>query len=166
EIRSGDGGLRAAQAIRGGPRVRSRTPPADLEQPDLVHVRDAPASRSDLDQLDRRDADGQATALDKAPLPCCLEAVGGERLAVVDQGELGGGAAHVEGEDAGGGAIAIVAAEEGGGDGARRGAWLEHLPGRRLGLRHGGEAAAREHEEEGGGGALVRRGARRRSHGA
>src|SRR5215472_7658409 len=122
EIRIGDGGLRAAQAIRGGPRVRSRTPRADLEQPDLVHVRDAPASRSDLDQLDRRDADGQATALDEAPLPCCLEAVGGERLAVVDQGELGGGAAHVEGEDAGGGAIAIVAAEEGGGDGARRGA--------------------------------------------
>src|SRR5215468_6601059 len=66
EVGVGDGGLRAAQAVRGGTRVRSGAARADLEQPDLVHVRDAPASRADLDQLDRRDADGQPAALDEA----------------------------------------------------------------------------------------------------
>src|SRR5262249_59273003 len=92
EVGVGDGGLRAAEPVRGGSRVRSGAARADLEQPDLVHVRDAPAPRADLDQLDRRDADGQSAALDEAPLARRLEAVGGERLPLVRAGEVWGGA--------------------------------------------------------------------------
>src|SRR5215510_9993878 len=77
------------------PASRSAAARADLEQPDLVHVRDAPASRADLDQLDGRDADGQPAALDEAPLARRFEAVRGERLALVDEGELGRGPPHV-----------------------------------------------------------------------
>ena len=103
------------------------------------------AAGADLDQLDGGDADRQPAALDEALLPRRLEAVGGERLAAVDQGELGGGAAHVEGEQI---AAAVGAAEEGGGERARGRPRLEHLHRRALGLGHVRQAAAREHEQE------------------
>src|SRR5262249_10698002 len=156
EVGVGDGGLRAAEPVRCGTRVRSGAARADLEQPDLVHVRDAPAPRTDLDQLDRRDADGQSAALDEAPLARRLEAVRGERLAIIDEGELGRGPPHAEGGDARRYAAALVATEESGGDGARGRPRLEHLHGRALRLRYVGEAAAREHEEEGGGNSPLR----------
>ena len=126
--------------------MRARAPRADLQEPDLVHRRDAAAARADLDQLDGGDADGQPAALDEAPLPRGLEAVGGERLAPVHQRELGGGAAHVEGEHVA--ARAVRPAEEGGRDGARGRARLQHLHRDALRLLHVGEPAAREHQQE------------------
>ena len=59
--------------------------------------------------------------------------------------ELGGRAAHVEGEQV---AAAVLAAEEGGGQRAGGRARFEHLHRRALGLGHVGEAAAREHEQQ------------------
>ena len=56
------------------------------------------AAGADLDQLQRRDAHRQAAALDEALLARGLEAVGDRRLAVIDDAELGRGAAHVEGQ--------------------------------------------------------------------
>src|SRR4029450_7408132 len=108
-----------------------------LEEADLVDLRDTAAPRADLDQLDGGDADGEAAALDEAALSRRLEAVRRQRLAAVNERELGGGAAHVEGQnarrtspggEAGGcralpraerGTTAVVAAEERGGDGPR-----------------------------------------------
>ena len=90
----------------------ARAPRPDLEEADLVHPGDAAAAGADLDQLDRRDADRQAAALHEALLARRLEAVGRQRLAFVDERELGRGAAHVEGQHP---AIAVGAAEEGAG---------------------------------------------------
>ena len=133
--------------------MRARAARAHLQEPDLVHRRDAAAARADLDQLDGGDADGQPAALDEAPLPRGLEAVGGERLAAVHHRELGGGPAHVEGQHL---AIAVGLAEEGGRDGAGGGARLQHLHRHPLGLLHVGEPAAREHQQERRGDAQLR----------
>ena len=145
EIRIGHGGLRAAEAIRGRPWMRARAARPHLEEADLVDVRDAASARADLDQLDGGDAHGQPAALDEPPLPGRLEAVGDEGLTSVDQGELGRGAAHVEGEKI---SPAVLATEEGGSDGARGGARLEHLHRGALRLADVGEPTAREHEEQ------------------
>jgi hypothetical protein len=59
------------------------------------------AARADLDHLDDGDAHGHAGALDEALGARDLEPAGGLRAGVVDQAELGRGAAHVEGEDLG-----------------------------------------------------------------
>ncbi len=59
------------------------------------------AAGADLDQLDGRDGQRQAPAGGEAPLAARLEAMHDLRLAVLHHGELGGGAAHVEGEQVG-----------------------------------------------------------------
>ena len=145
EIRVGHGRLRPAEAVGGGTGLGARAPRPDLEEPDLVHGGDAAAARADLDQLDRRDPDGQAAAFHEALLARRLEAVGRQRLALVHERELGGGAAHVEREQL---PAAVGAAEERAGERAGSGAGLEHLHGRPLGFGDVGQAAAREHEEK------------------
>src|SRR5947208_523211 len=81
-----------------GPRLRAGTQRADLQQADVVEMGNRAAAGADLDQLQGRDAHRQAAALDEAALARDLEAVGDRGLAVVDDAELGGGAAHVEGQ--------------------------------------------------------------------
>jgi hypothetical protein len=145
EVGVRDRGIRSPEAIGGRTGLGARAPRAHLEQPDLVDLGDAAAARADLDQLDGGDADGQARALDEAPLARGLEAVRGQGLAAVHEGELRRRAAHVEGEEI---AAAVRRAEEGGGDGAGGRARLEHRDGGALGLGDVGEPAAREHEQE------------------
>ena len=121
--------LGPAEAVGGGPGLRARAPRPDLQQTDLVHLRDAAAAGADLDQLDRRDADGKPAALEEALLARRLEVIRRQRLSAVDERELGGRAAHVEGEQV---AAGVLAAEERGRDGARRRARLQHPNGRAL----------------------------------
>src|SRR4030095_14967682 len=131
----------ASEAVGGGPRMRARAPRPDLQEPDLVHRRDAAAAGTDLDQLDGGEADRQPAALDEAPLARRLEGIRGERLTVVHQRELRGGAAHVEGEHIPG---AVRLAEEGGRDGAGRRTPLEPLHGHPPPLPpHGGPRRSR-----------------------
>ena len=114
-------------------------------------MRDRAAAGADLDQLDGGDLHGQAGAAQEALLARRLEAVGDQRLAVVDQRELGRRAAHVEGEHA---LEAGVAAEPGAGQRARRRAAFQQLHRRALGLAHMGQAAVRQHQEQAAGNAL------------
>src|SRR5205807_8175952 len=112
EVRVGDRRLTATEAVGRRTRVRARAARADFQQTDLVDGGDRAAAGADLDQLDGGDADRQPAALHEALLARGFEGVGGERLAAVDERELGGGAAHVEREQV---AVAVFAAEEGGG---------------------------------------------------
>ena len=114
-------------------------------------MRDRAAAGADLDQLDGRDLHRQAGAAQEALLARRLEAIGDQRLAVVDQRELGRRAAHVEGEHA---LQSGVAAEPGAGQRAGRRAAFEQLHRRALGLAHMGEAAVRQHQEQAAGNAL------------
>jgi len=96
EIRVGDGGLEAAQAIAGGSWIRARAVRAHAQEPAL-DARPAPASRTDLDQIHAGDLDGQAAAL-AHPDHVDLELIRARGHATLDEGRLGGGAAHVEGD--------------------------------------------------------------------
>jgi len=118
EIGVRDGRLRPAEGVACRARLRARAARPDFQETDLVDVRDGAAAGADLDQLDGRDAHRQAAALDEPFLARGLEAVRGERLAPVDERELGGGAAHVEREEV---TAAVLAAEEGRGDRPRGG---------------------------------------------
>ena len=89
---------------------------------------------------------GRPDALDEAPLPRGLEAVRGQRLAAVDEGELRRRAAHVEGEEI---AAAVRRAEEGGGDARRRpGPTRASCTGARWASATWVSPAAGEHEQE------------------
>ena len=98
QIGVGHGRRGPAASITGRARLRAGAVRPDLEQTDLIATRDAAAAGADLDQFDRRQADRQAAAFDKALLPRRLEPVGDQRLAAIDQAQLGGGAAHIKGE--------------------------------------------------------------------
>src|SRR5206468_4124279 len=87
QVGIGDGRLRAAEAVADRTGQRAGAPRADLQEADLVELRDRPAAGADLDQLDGGDTHGQAAALDEPLLARRLEAVGGERLAADDQRE-------------------------------------------------------------------------------
>ena len=114
-------------------------------------MRDRAAAGADLDQLDGGDLHRQAGAAQEALLARRLEAVGDQRLAVVDQRELGRRAAHVEGQHA---LQPGVAAEPGAGQRARRRAAFQQLHRRALGLADMRQAAVRQHQEQAAGNAL------------
>jgi hypothetical protein len=149
QVGIGDRRLCAAPAVGGGARLGARADGPDLQEADVVEISDGAAAGADLDQLQGRDAHGQAAALDEAALARDLEAVGDRGLAVVDDAELGRGAAHVEGQHM----RAAVARAEMGGDqraGGRPG--FQQLHRRALGLLDVGEAAV----ESSNGGAACR----------
>ena len=145
EIGVGHRGLGAAAAVAGRPGLGAAALGSDIERAELRPVRDRAAAGADLDQLDGGDLDGQSGAAQEALLARRLEAVGDQRLALVDQGELGGRAAHVEGQHA---VEAGIAAEPGAGQRAGRRAAFQQLHRRALGLAHMGEAAVGQHEKE------------------
>ena len=145
EVGIGHRGLAAAAAVAGRPRLGAAALGSDMERAEFRPVRDRAAAGADLDQLDRGDLDRQAGAAQEALLARRLEAVGDQRLALVDQGELGRRAAHVEGEHA---VEAGVAAEPGAGQRAGRRAAFQQLHGRALGFAHMGEAAVGQHEKK------------------
>jgi hypothetical protein len=115
EVGIGDGGLAPALPVRSRARVGARAPRSHLEQADLVHVGDTSAPSPDLDQLDGGDTNRKAAAFDEPLLTRCLEAIRRQWLPRVDEAQLGGRTAHVEGEQVG----AVGLPEERGGEGAR-----------------------------------------------
>src|SRR5215468_2215164 len=67
--------------------------------PEKVDARDRAAAGADLDHFDHRDAQRQPAAFEKAVDPRHLEGARGLRLRLVDEADLRGRAAHVEGYD-------------------------------------------------------------------
>ena len=94
----GHGRQGAAAAVAGGARLGSRTLRPHRDALQRIHLRDRAAAGADLDHLDHRDAHRQAAALQESRGAVDLEHARGMRLVVVDQADLGGGAAHVEGQ--------------------------------------------------------------------
>ena len=87
----------AAQVARGS-RVAAGAVRPDLEQTGLVDSRDAAPARPDLDHFGHRHPQRQAASAGEAVHPRHLELGCALGAAVVDDADLGGGAAHVEGD--------------------------------------------------------------------
>ena len=101
QIGVGHGGLLAAAAVAGRAGCGAGGVRADAQQPHGVDRGDRAAAGADLDHVDRGGLDRQARALLEAVLAPGLQHRGDLRAAVLDQAGLGGGAAHVEGEQVG-----------------------------------------------------------------
>ena len=91
-----------AEAVAGGSRLRPRASGADPQRAARIDPGDAAAPRAHLREIDDRQADGMAGAVQPAPdvaLAAHLVLGGGLDAAVLDEARLGGGAAHVEGDE-------------------------------------------------------------------
>ena len=99
DIGIGHRGIGAAAAITGGTWLRTGTARPDLDAFQGIDAGDRATTGADLDHLDHRDAHRQAAALHEARRAIDLEGTGLEGATIVDQADLGGGAAHVERED-------------------------------------------------------------------
>ena len=140
------GRLGAAAAVAGGPRLGAGAVGPDQDALQGIDAGNRAAAGADLHHLDDGDAHGRAAALLEARLAVDLEHARLQRLAVVDQADLGGGAAHVERQDA---ALAPLQRDAPGQDGAAGGSGLHQADGeagRRLEAR---QAAARGHQVDG-----------------
>ena len=137
--------LGAAAAVAGGAGLRSGALRADGERAEAAAPGDRAAAGADLDQLHGGDLDGQAGAAQEALLPCRLETPGHQRLAIVHQGELRRGAAHVEGQDA---VQPGVAAEPSSGQRPGGGAGFQQLHRDAPRLGGVGQPAVGEHQEQ------------------
>ena len=147
-------GRRAAAAVAGRPRAGAGAPRADAQRAARVDPRLAAAARADLDQVDHRRADRVAAAPALAERRHRLRAhlhLGGEpQPPVLDQPDLGGGAAHVEREHVG---VAVRRGHRPGRDDARGGPGLDHVDGPLLGRGRRHDAAVGLHHVERRGGA-------------
>src|SRR5262249_22528118 len=143
EIGVGDGGLEAAQAVARGPGIRARTVGTHAEET-AFDPRPAAASGADLDQVQTGNLHGQAAALAHAD-QVDLELVRARGNAVLDEGGLGGGAAHVEGDEV---PVPGEPSDVRGEDGARRGPRVERAHGEGGGRIRGGDAAVVLHDVE------------------
>ena len=92
----GDGRLGAAAAIADRAGIGARALRADLQRADVVDPGDRAAAGADLDHVDHRQHHRMAAGI-------AADVIAGRqrRLALADQARLGGGAAHVEGDDVG-----------------------------------------------------------------
>ena len=148
EVGVGDGGLGAAAAVARGPGHRARRLRPDAQRAAGIDPRDAAAARADLGEVDGRDLHrepGAGARAAEAALAAHLEVVGDRGLAVAHDADLGGGAAHVEGDDR---RRADEPLDEPGGGDARGAAGLERAHGaaRRHRRRH--HAAGGVHDLE------------------
>ena len=101
-VRVGDRRAVAAEPVARGARLRPRACRADPERSARIDPGDAAAARAHLREIDDRQADGVAGAVQPAPdvaLAAHLVLGGGLDAAVLDEARLGGGAAHVEGDE-------------------------------------------------------------------
>ena len=114
-------------------------------RPEPVDDRDGAAARADLHHLDHGDAQRQPAALEEAMRARHLEGPRRLRLGVVDQADLGGGAAHVEGEHAVEPALPRHVAGE---DGAAHRPGFDEADGEADRRPDIGDAAARQHDVE------------------
>ena len=136
--------LRAAALIGGRARKRAGRARTDIEQAKRILGRDGSAARADLDHLDRLDLERKAGSLAEALVVRDFEVGADGRLAVRDQAELGGGAAHVKGQHA---RLARRSAELGGGDRAGRRTRFNQTHRQFGGAQARNEAAGRGHPE-------------------
>jgi len=137
--------VRTAAAVTGRSRLRAAALGADIQRAEIGFVRDRTAARADLDQLDGRDLHRQARAAQEALLARGFEAVGHERFAIVDQGELRRRATHVKGQhpfEAG------IASEPGACQRTGSRTAFEQLHRHPLGLAHVRQAAVGQHQEQ------------------
>ena len=103
-------GLVAALSVAGRAGLGSGALRPDLEQPQLVHPGDGAASRPDFHHVDDRRMHREAAPALEPAHARRLEHRRDVRLAVLDEGRLGGRAPHVEGEEVG---VADGPADEG-----------------------------------------------------
>ena len=148
DIGVGDGGAGAAQGVASGSRVRARALGTDGDALHRIDARQRAAAGTDLDHFDYRDAHGQAAALHEAVAAVDLEAARGHRLAVVDDADLGGRAAHVEGQDA---IDAEMLGDPGRQDHAAGGTRFDQADGKTDGGFECGQPATRGHQQQGAG---------------
>ena len=149
EVRVGDRRLRAAAAVADRPRVGARALRPDAQQAARVDPGDRAATGADLDEVD----DGrphrvarQGHAADPGPrVPADVVVLRHRRAAVLDQADLRGRAAHVEGEDV---RPAERLAEVRRGDHARGRPRLDHEDRTAAGGIGAEDAAARLHHEQ------------------
>src|SRR6516165_10753811 len=87
----------AAAPVAHRSRLRAGAVRTDDDAPERVDARDRAAAGADLDHFDHRDAQRQPAALEKAVDPRHLEGARGLRLRLVDEADLRGRPAHVEG---------------------------------------------------------------------
>src|SRR5262249_39616620 len=155
EIRIGDSGLEAAQAIAGWSGIRARAVRAHAQEPSL-DARTAPPSRTDLDEIHAGDLDGQTAALAHAD-HVDLELIRARGHATLDEGRLGGGAPPVEGDQI---LVAGEPADVGGEDGTGGRARVERAHGERgSSLRSSDATVVLHHVEPAGESALLEAGA-------
>ena len=102
-VRVGHGGFGTAIAVAGRARDTAGRIGADLDAAQRIEPRDRAATGADLDQFDHRNAHGQAAALHEAIGARDFELARALQLEIVEQGELGRGASHVEGDGLGDG---------------------------------------------------------------
>ena len=114
-------------------------------RPSPVDDGDGAAARADLHHLDHGDAERQPAALEEAMGTRDLEGPRRPRLGIVDQADLGGRAAHVEGEHAIERALPGDVARE---DGAAHRPGFDEANGEADRRPDVGDAAAGEHDEE------------------
>ena len=145
KIGVGDRGHLPALRIAGGAGIGARAVRSHLEEAHAIDAGQRSAARPDLDQLDAGHADGEAGALLEPVGACDLELAGEEWLAAVDDAGLGGGAAHVEGEEPG---LAELARHARGGQRARRRTRLHEANGHALRRLRRGHASRRQHDVE------------------
>ena len=146
QIGIGHGRLVAALPVAGRARIGAGAVRPDLEQPEAVDPGDAAAAGADLDHLDHRHLDRQAAALLEAVLAVDLEICRDQGFAMLDQAGLGGGAAHVEREQA---RAVDQPAVVGGGERAGGRAGLDQAHGEAAGGLDVAHAAVRLHDEQG-----------------
>jgi hypothetical protein len=120
EIGVGDSGPGAALTVARRTRIGAGALGADVEQAQLVHVRDGAAARADLDEIDAGHENRQARAAREARDARALEAVRDERFAADRDARFRGRAAQIESEDLGYAVVARrVESREHAADGAR-----------------------------------------------
>ena len=135
--------LGAAAAVAGGAGLGARARRPDLDALQFIQARDRAATGADLHHLGHRHAQRQAAALQVAPDARHLELARLLRAAAADVADLGGGAAHVEGQHLGDAGFARDAGRED--RAARRAGFHQAHREAARGLQRG-EAAARGHQ--------------------
>ena len=90
--------VRAATPVTGGARISAGTFGAHLNAPHAVHLRDGTATRADFHHFNHRNAERQARALLEAPNARDFKSARCLRAEIINQADLGRGAAHIEGQ--------------------------------------------------------------------
>ena len=145
EVGVGHRRQRAAAAVAGRAGLGAAGIGADGDAAHRVHAPDRAAAGADLDELDHRHAHRQAAALEVAPGARHLEAARALGLAVLDEADLGRGAAHVEGEHV---AQPALARQVRGQDGAARGPRLDEPDREARRLLQRRQPAAGHHQQQ------------------